>query len=165
MKKIALILIAFLAACSTPSIPIEPYIGTVNGIYMPLAVYMIYLEEQIVFFEEIGGTAIWQADFGIQTAEQVAMEHALDNMALSLIIRNIAKENNISASEISFSEETYYEFFFESIAIREALMNHLTVAYAENQREEIFENMEETWLAEATIIRNVTEWDKIGVAR
>ncbi|MCL2611164.1 MAG: hypothetical protein FWE02_05755 [Defluviitaleaceae bacterium] len=166
MKAIILIFIVFLVACIPPATERESYIGTVNGEHMPVAVYMIYLEEQIHHFERIGGgPTIWDADFGTQTAEQVAMEHALNNMALSIIIRNIAEESNISASEFTSSDDPAQEDFNESIAIREALMHYLTVAYAEVHRDTIFSNMEEAWLEEAIIIRNVTEWDKIRIER
>ena len=162
MKAIILIFIVFLVACNLPTAEREPYIGTVNGEYMPLSIYMIYLQEQIEHFERIGGTSIWDIrEFvGTQTAEQIAMEHALKNMALSLIIRNISEENNIFASEFESSDDPNKEFFNESIAIRKALMHYLTAAYAADS-EEIFLNMEEAWLEEAIIIRNISEWDEI----
>ncbi|MCL1925492.1 MAG: hypothetical protein FWF50_07910 [Defluviitaleaceae bacterium] len=188
MKLLLLILTIFLSSCiQTPGETTELlYIGTVNSENMSLKIYTIYLQEQIDFFEYIGsGAAIWQTNIFGQPTESLAMEHAFENMALSLIIRDIAKTNGIEVSIENVTENatsmyeqidwavynadlpnlSYFEFFFESIAIREEVMRHLTLAYNEAQREEVFRSMEEAWLSEANIVRNLEEWNKLGVRR
>lgn len=162
IKLLPLIFIFFISSCNNGEINSdrEPYIGTVNGYYMDLSIYMLYLEEQINIFESEIGTYIWSTNLdGISTVT-LAKSHALQNMALSILIRDLA-----SSHEIYISEEplTDIQFFEESIRIREELRGILTEAYAEDQRVEIFGNMEDNWLLSAEIIRNIEIWDEITI--
>lgn len=162
IKFLPIILIFFISSCSVEEIVAqrEPYIATVNGQYMSLSIYMLYLEEQRNIFEMYAGADIWETVInGIPTLS-LAKEHALENMAISMLIRDISTEHDIEISNLLLTDE---EFFQESIRIREQLMQILTEPYAQDQREAIFVSMEDTWLLNAQIIRNIEVWDEVSI--
>ena len=160
------------------------YIATLNGIRIPLSEYKLYLREQIISFESIGGgTYIWKTNFDGIPAQVVAKQRALDAIIFVKLIIEYAdiigvyltpedKKEAVLNAEILFDSFTPQErqdidFYVVVNTMKEMILqtkvfDEITRNYTlEEERAEVFHHIYELWLQDAEIEKNIQVWDSI----
>ena len=101
-KKISLVAIILIIICTVfflNNISEKPYVARVGNERISVPEYMIYLQEQVNAFEELGGADIWEVDFNGESSESVAKRNALNSVIKVKITNDKAKSMNIELDE------------------------------------------------------------------
>lgn len=160
------------------------YIATLNGEAIPLNEYKVYLREQIIIFEHIGGTDIWKADFDGIPATEVAKQNALDSIVLVKVTNKQALSLNVQLTDedkqdalinaetlyesLSIEEREHTDFntvltIMEESILKEKVSTELTQNYNLEERSMIFDEIYEIWLQDINIEKNAEIWDSIVI--
>jgi len=190
-KKIIFILIPIIVfAVFSINFSPEPkeefyYIATLNGVRIPLDEYKLYLREQIITFESIGGQDIWKTTLDGVSSQVLAKQNALDsiifvkltleyanNVGVYLTEENRAKALlNAQALLDSFTPEEAIHVDFDVIVnvmeesiLQDRIFAQLTRNYASLEESiEVFNHIYSLWLQDAVIEKNVQVWDSIVI--
>lgn len=105
------------------------YLITIDGKGISKDEYLVYLNEAVKNFEEIGGSDIWDTDFDGKSAFDTAKESALSSLKMVKLTIMKAEKNGVSLSdeEIAASEkeaQSYFEQYngFVSLDVIEQVM-------------------------------------------
>lgn len=160
------------------------YIATLNGEIIPLNEYKIYLREQIIIFENIGGTDIWKTDFDGIPATEFAKQNALDSIVLVKITNKQAPDLNLYLTDedkqdalinaemlyqsLSIDERENTDFntiitIMEESILKEKVSSELTRNYNVEERSIIFDEIYADWLQDIIIEKNAEVWDSISI--
>lgn len=83
----------------------EPeYVVRINGEAVYLPEFYVYLSEQRVAFEDLGGSAIWETNFDGESAENVAKQRALASLTRVKISAAQARARGIEVTESDWAD-------------------------------------------------------------
>lgn len=135
LKLIFITLISFIlcfaafTGCNTDTGLKSDYLITIDGKGISKDEYLVYLNEAVKNFEEIGGSDIWDTDFDGKSAFDTAKESALSSLKMVKLTIMRAEKNGVSLSdeEIASSKEeaqSYFEQYngFVSLDVIEQVM-------------------------------------------
>ncbi len=135
LKLIFITLISFIlcfaafTGCNTDTGLKSDYLITIDGKGISKDEYLVYLNEAVKNFEEIGGSDIWDTDFDGKSAFDTAKESALSSLKMVKLTIIRAEKNGVSLSdeEIASSKEeakSYFEQYngFVSLDVIEQVM-------------------------------------------
>lgn len=191
MKKLIFILISVIVlAVFLIDFDPEPaeefyYIATLDGVRIPLDEYKLYLREQIITFEAIGGQDIWKTTLDGVSSQVLAKQNALDSIIFVKLTLSYADNVGVHLTEENRSEallnaQTLFDSFspeeaaqvdfgvivnvMEESILQERVFEELTSNYASLEESiEVFNHIYDLWLQEAVIEKNVQIWDSIVI--
>ena len=159
-------------------------IATLNGTPIPLDQYQLYLRENVHFFQDEMGDALWQENFAGMTATEFIKSQTLEFFAvvvwalhhtnhpyheLTPTERTRAHQEAYtlwhqltSTEQELFSFDTLYTVRQEVI-LHNNIRDYLTRHYVEHQRIDVFLRMFADWRATAELDIDTDKWGELDI--
>ena len=161
------------------------YIAHLNGMPLSLDKYKLYLRSQVHYFENTGGSIIWDTNMYGMTSREVVKRHALDSFILVFLTNQLTSHpyiEGLTQEELDEAEEQAFIIWngmtpreqdifnievirsvVEDTVLHSNIREYITQNYVEHQREQIFLSMFSEWREESDIVINFETWDAIDI--